>query len=136
MPLDRRHDHEASECNVVVEGLLCEGTFARREAGWLGVGGSPCGTSVVGIRRMNQTKKQKAMSEDKSLLASDPFPRAPQVLKGKESSAQTKQMERCLTPILTLAFVGQGHEKDLAQEHEGKPKAGRRAGVSDRRAPE
>ena len=39
-------------------------------------------------------------------------------------------MERCLTPSLTLAFAGQGHERDLAQEHEGKPKAERRAGVS------
>ena len=45
-------------------------------------------------------------------------------------------MERCLTPLLTLSFVGQGHEKDLALEHEGKQKAGRRAGVSDRRAQE
>ena len=89
LPPDRRHDHEALECNVVVEGLLCEGTFARREAGWLGVGRSPCGTSVVGTRRMNQKKKQKAMSEDKSLLASDPFPSAPQVLKEKESPNKT-----------------------------------------------
>ena len=55
---------------------------------------------------------------------------------GRKKRAQTKQMERCLTPSLTLAFVGQGHEKDLAQEHEGKQKAGRRAGVSDRRAQE
>ena len=36
-----------------------------------------------------QKKKQEAMSEDKSLLASDPFPRAPYVRKEKESPNKT-----------------------------------------------